>query len=314
MTTAQLEPPPLRMGLPISNGKLGTWLFLGTEIMFFTALIGSYIVLRLGATHWPTVGEVHVEVWAGAVNTFILLASSYFVVVAFEALNENRPGRARGFLALTLLFAVLFLGIKSFEYHGKWEHGVLPGQIAETPDQALDKTIAELREAVDASGLTALRGRATELRIEQSAADDEQATEAIAKRIEAAQKSIDALTPFESATNVVSDRIRARELTIEGETNSVESELAKLKADFPRQAAGLRVPEVIPGGNLFASTYFLITGLHAIHVLIGIILFAIPLIFGRRLVRWAGYVENSGLYWHFVDLVWIFLFPLIYII
>jgi cytochrome c oxidase subunit 3 len=49
-------------------------------------------------------------------------------------------------------------------------------------------------------------------------------------------------------------------------------------------------------------------------VLIGIILFAIPLVFGRQLVRWASYVENCGLCWHFVDLVWIFLFPLIYII
>lgn len=49
-------------------------------------------------------------------------------------------------------------------------------------------------------------------------------------------------------------------------------------------------------------------------MLIGIILFAVPLIFGRKLVLWASYVENCGLYWHFVDLVWIFLFPLIYII
>jgi cytochrome c oxidase subunit III len=304
----------MRMGLPISNGKLGTWLFLGTEIMFFTALIGSYIVLRLGSTHWPTVQEVHVEIWAGAVNTFILLASSYFVVVAFEALNENRPGKARGFLALTLLFACIFLGIKAFEYHGKWQHGVLPGQIAETPDQALDATIADLREAVDESGLIALQAQMVDLRATQHDVADEPAAEAIAKRIDATQKSIAELTPFQEAVNAVSDRIRGRELTINGVANSVESELHTLQQKFPKYTSHLHVPEVIPGGNLFASTYFLITGLHAIHVLIGIILFGIPFVFGRRLVGLASYIENSGLYWHFVDLVWIFLFPLIYII
>lgn len=313
MTTAHLEKPPLRMGLPIPNGKLGTWLFLGTEIMFFTALVGSYIVLRLGATEWPSVDEVHVQVWAGAVNTFILLASSYFVVVAFEALNKNQPGRARGFLALTLLFACVFLGIKAYEYHGKWEHGILPGRIAETPGQALDKTIVDLKSAVDASGLTALRGELLELRAEQSGTVDETAAEAIAAEIDATQKAIDDLIPFESAVTAITDRVKSRELGLEGEA-SLASELEALKAEYPQFAQGLHVPEVIPGGNLFASTYFLITGLHAIHVLVGIVLFAIPLLFGIRLVRWASYVENSGLYWHFVDLVWIFLFPLIYII
>ena len=185
MTTTRLVSPPLRMGLPISNGKLGTWLFLGTEIMFFTALIGSYIVLRLGSTHWPTVDEVHVEVWAGAVNTFILLASSYFVVVAFESLNENKPGKARGFLALTLLFACLFLAIKAYEYHGKWQHGVLPGRIAETDDQALDKTVHELKSRVADAGLPALRARLRELQAEQAEASDDTAAQAISERINA---------------------------------------------------------------------------------------------------------------------------------
>ena len=313
MTNATLETPPMRMGLPIPNGKLGTWLFLGTEIMFFTALIGSYIVLRLGATHWPSVEEVHVQVWAGGLNTFILLASSYFVVVAFEALSENKPGKGRGFLALTVLFAGIFLGVKAYEYYGKWEHGILPGRIAETDDQALSNTIDQLNAAVDATGLPALRVRLAQLNDEQSATDDEEVAAALAAEIETTRKSIDERTPFRSAVTDVTDKIRGRLLAIEGD-NSVASELARLESEFPQYAAGLHAPAVIPGGNLFASTYFLITGLHAIHVLIGIILFSIPLIFGRKLAAWAGYVENSGLYWHFVDLVWIFLFPLIYII
>ena len=74
-------------------------------------------------------------------------------------------------------------------------------------------------------------------------------------------------------------------------------------------------PHVIKYGNVFASTYFLMTGFHAIHVIVGLILFLIVLKQGSGLDEsYTDFVENSGLYWHFVDLVWIFLFPLIYII
>ena len=73
----------------------------------------------------------------------------------------------------------------------------------------------------------------------------------------------------------------------------------------------------IPYGNLFASCYFTITGFHAIHVIVGMIIFFFPL--KKGLTKGleeadAQYVENAGLYWHFVDLVWIFLFPLLYIV
>ena len=71
---------------------------------------------------------------------------------------------------------------------------------------------------------------------------------------------------------------------------------------------------VIPGGNMWASTYFLLTGFHAIHVVIGLFVFVLLL---GPWVRFgshnAGVIENIGLYWHFVDIVWIFLFPLLYL-
>ncbi|REK31493.1 MAG: hypothetical protein DWQ42_00695 [Planctomycetota bacterium] len=74
----------------------------------------------------------------------------------------------------------------------------------------------------------------------------------------------------------------------------------------------LRLPFVIAGGNMWASTYFLLTGFHAIHVLVGLIVFALMLFVRLDASRSVG-VENIGLYWHFVDLVWIFLFPLLYL-
>jgi cytochrome c oxidase subunit 3 len=74
-------------------------------------------------------------------------------------------------------------------------------------------------------------------------------------------------------------------------------------------------PHPMVYGNIFASCYFIMTGFHAIHVIVGMILFGMVLKQGSSLnERWTDWVENSGLYWHFVDLVWIFLFPMLYII
>ncbi len=74
----------------------------------------------------------------------------------------------------------------------------------------------------------------------------------------------------------------------------------------------LMLPMMIPNGNMWASTYFLLTGFHAIHVIVGLIAFA--LILPKTLNRSKSHlIENIGLYWHFVDLVWIFLFPLLYL-
>jgi cytochrome c oxidase subunit 3 len=74
----------------------------------------------------------------------------------------------------------------------------------------------------------------------------------------------------------------------------------------------LRLPIMIPGGGLWASTYFLLTGFHALHVLIGLIVFFLMLFMALGRAK-TGLIENIGLYWHFVDLVWIFLFPLLYL-
>ena len=70
------------------------------------------------------------------------------------------------------------------------------------------------------------------------------------------------------------------------------------------------------GAQLFFTIYFVMTGLHAIHMIIGLAILAVMMIYGWR----GGYevdpmpVERFGLYWHFVDIVWIFLFPLLYLI
>lgn len=92
----------------------------------------------------------------------------------------------------------------------------------------------------------------------------------------------------------------------------VQEELEKSDHGLNEAHPWLRMPMKIPSGNMWASTYFLMTGFHAIHVLVGLIAFA--LVLPKRLdATRANLIENIGLYWHFVDLVWIFLFPLLYL-
>jgi cytochrome c oxidase subunit 3 len=86
----------------------------------------------------------------------------------------------------------------------------------------------------------------------------------------------------------------------------------ELEDDLNEKYSWLKLPIMIPGGNMWASTYFLVTGFHAIHVLVGLICFVYLLCLTLGKAK-AGLIENIGLYWHFVDLVWIFLFPLLYL-
>jgi cytochrome c oxidase subunit 3 len=98
---------------------------------------------------------------------------------------------------------------------------------------------------------------------------------------------------------------------VEGRTGLMDL-LKEARHGLNEHEPSLRLPMVIPSGNMWASTYFLMTGFHAIHVLVGLIAFAliIPMTLNARR---AHVIENIGLYWHFVDLVWIFLFPLLYL-
>ena len=451
----------MKMGLPIPNSKLGMWLFLGTEIMFFTAFIGTYIVLRIGSPGWPTDPAVtHINVIAGAVNTFVLILSSYFVVVAHEAMSKKNFRRALMFLWLTFVLAVVFLGIKSFEYWGKFDYDILPGRIPETERQSMQKLSRELDNAVEARATKAMPGfgSLTDRRTNLSAAidllngkdgksapivagrideylDKSQRKSLVAQlnRLEEAEKEqkrakpVDysrfvkgkltntdlqlavqnrvarklvlglldkdfkpepwaedlgnlqkldtAVQEFQSKmrrnigvnaseddrrwsvvfqtvagkpeTERIEGKIKTdktnskiitvdtgdRKVTINTDTQKatlavihrppaitlkqVEKKLGELQenGDFGKDLSGVHLRKPIPYGNLFASTYFLMTGFHALHVIIGMILFAFVLMKGRNLDgSWTEWVENSGLYWHFVDLVWIFLFPLLYII
>jgi cytochrome c oxidase subunit III len=286
------HPPKLQYhpGLPISNGKLFMWLFLSTEIMFFAALIGVFIVIRFGAPVWPATHEVHLSEPIGAFNTFVLICSSVSVVLALEAAKSSQSDKAKMWIILTLVLGGVFLGVKMYEYNAKFAHGIYPwyprSRVYEKPDVYFG---------------SAVRARAMELLTqfkETPESTSEHAEEiSLLERLQAASAATD-----------------------EHKLALLASEIMPMPVDEASGHAGglneeygwLKMPVVIPGGNMWASTYFLLTGFHAIHVLVGLIVFAI-LTTKVLDFAWAGVIENIGLYWHFVDLVWIFLFPLLYL-
>jgi cytochrome c oxidase subunit 3 len=102
------------MALPLPNGKLAMWLFLVTEIMFFTAMIGTYLIIRNSIpTHpvirWPTPDAVHLVEWIGALNTFVLILSSLTVVLAHHAAGKGDFKMATIYIGVTTVLGVVFL-------------------------------------------------------------------------------------------------------------------------------------------------------------------------------------------------------------
>ncbi len=176
----------------IPTGRLGMWLLVVGELIIFGGLIACYLLYRLRYPEWEEAAS-HTNMLLGAINTFVLLTSSYTVVLAHKAAIHENVSKARTFLLITILLGLVFLGIKVVEYSEKI-----------------------------AAGYT------------------------------------------------------------------------------------------IAGPSLFWSFYYTATGLHALHVIVGMIaLFVI-----RQQIRSGPYlhrVELGALYWHMVDIIWIFLFPLFYI-
>ena len=107
------------------NAKLGVWLFLGSEIMLFGALFSSYVMLRIGAPHWPE-GASILSVPIATFNTMVLITSSVTMVMAWASLRMNNFTKYRLYLGLTILLAFTFLIVKFFEYNAKFHHHLFP--------------------------------------------------------------------------------------------------------------------------------------------------------------------------------------------
>jgi heme/copper-type cytochrome/quinol oxidase subunit 3 len=126
---AVMQPPSDReTGAGVYNEKLGMWIFLGSEIMFFTALIGSYIILRVAhPSAWKPPGVV-LNIPVTATNTFLLICSSVTMVKAFASVQDGNLRGLRLWLVATVLIGATFVGIQVYEYTHLIEKGFVPSE------------------------------------------------------------------------------------------------------------------------------------------------------------------------------------------
>jgi cytochrome c oxidase subunit 3 len=262
----------LRPDTGIYNAKLGIWLFLGSEVMLFGGLFSAYVLLRVGAEPgmWP---HGWLDVRLGTINTLLLALSAITTLLAWAACKVREFGKFKFFHASTILLALTFLGIKSYEYHDKWIHyqidlagGNYAGKIA---DGHLVEKSADF-DLAKKTGSVTLHGRF----------------------VNDPRELMDLRSPA------------ARSATLE---------------EITIQAADIKKMENYgPKHNTFTAIYFTLTGLHALHILGGtLVIFYLwgpgSRMWQRDPERFTNRIEVSGLFWHFVDLVWIFLFPVLYL-
>jgi cytochrome c oxidase subunit 3 len=243
-------------------GKLGIWLFLVTEILFFSGLFCAYAIWRANHKEVFVYAHHYLDTKWGAINTVVLLVSSLTAAWAVRSAQLGDKKNLVRNLALTLLCAFGFLGIKSIEYTAKYHHGTMPGDYFKPHPEAMLLTLENHTVVIGDAGTEAREQLGLPLTGELS---DEQ-KEAV--------------------------HARAAKLVLEADP----------------------VPKTVP---TFFSIYFFMTGLHGFHVIAGII--AIYWVMRRAMKnhftpKYFGAVDYVALYWHLVDLIWIYLFPLLYLI
>jgi cytochrome c oxidase subunit 3 len=274
----------------IYNAKVGIWLFLASEVMLFGGLFSAYVLLRVGADPgtWPHGWQ---NVTLGTLNTIVLALSAITTLMAWVSCKVRQFGRFKFFHACTLLLALTFLCIKLFEYHDHLTHyeiHLAGGKIADGHFKSATYVNQESKEQLDersfcGNAFTVISGNTT--------------------------------NNFELAS-----------VTIDGRYVKGEEELIDLRAQKDIHETEIKIPRSQikdmqnygPWHNTYLALYFTLTGLHALHILGGSIVIGYLWGPGRKLWKtdpehFTNRVEVSGLFWHFVDLVWIFLFPVLYL-
>jgi cytochrome c oxidase subunit 3 len=275
------------------NAKVGIWLFLASEVMLFGGLFSSYVFLRLDASpgDWPH-GLLNVPV--GTMNTAILIASSVTVVLAWAALKMRQFAKYKVYMAITILCGVIFLAVKlAYEWPDKFQH--FGAKIREDRLEKYEEYLGNhhARE----------KGLAPRREITGHLHNHEALNDPNVREYEVTLDQVNA-----APTDPLSDRPHFWPLARSEKVATIEKEDVDLATMF------------LPKHNTFFATYFTITGLHGLHVLGGVLVFTylwLPVgtkLYKRNPEHLANRVEVAGLFWHFVDLVWIFVFPLFYLL
>ncbi|MEM6688477.1 MAG: cytochrome c oxidase subunit 3 [Planctomycetota bacterium] len=364
------------------SGKLGIWLFLVTEVLFFSGMFCAYAIFRMLR---PDVFEgcsEFLNTQLGAINTGVLLFSSLTMAWAVRCSQTEEHEKLVGMIATTLSCAMIFLGVKTIEYSHKWEMGLLPAGLF-TYDPAMPHGTGDHPNyllwlcapfAVIAAGCIAwlivsiVLGKQFQTRcaapltvvalsfflgvglgmfLESGEAEgghheDSHAHVAHADgegHAEQAEGHDDSdHSAHVSEEEVVYVEATSAQLTIQERLAEEATNTGLMSEVEAREAqAELADRSIVPSEDLvtggitevernvmtrrqagvFFSIYYCMTGIHAIHILAGIGVLVWLLV---RAVRhdfnpqYFGPVDYVGLYWHLVDLIWIYLFPLLYLI
>jgi len=275
------------------NAKIGIWLFLASEVMLFGGLFSAYVFLRVGAQpgYWPH-GLLNVPV--GTMNTLLLIGSSVTVVLAWASLKMRQFTQYKIWMAITIVCGLIFLVVKlTIEWPAKFHHF---GAYIKTEDLAK-------YEPYLGNNYLAAKGLQPRVEITGDLLNEEALKDDSIKEYD-----INADAIYADPTNPAMDRPTFWLRPLSGKTIVVQkSDVDYASMFYPRHSAYFQV-------------YFLITGLHGLHVLAGLIVFTyfwLPV--GSKLYKQnpehlANRIEVVGLFWHFVDLVWIFVFPLFYLL
>jgi len=358
----------------LESGKMGVWLFLVTEILFFAGLFCAYTVYR---SQYPEVfywAHFYLDTTMGAVNTVVLILSSFTAAWAVRNAQLGQKGLLRVNILVTIACAMVFMVVKYVEYSHKFHDGLLPAGHFDPKHEVWETPVFKKQHPASAEAAARIVAGLAERKNKQAAATDtvlgdgetlalvpvvdepsSEATQSPQKEIptqdpQVADAEEDAVAAELAAGTMLGllqdDAAGKLEESEEQEEETLVAEAAVAKkvvelsdeawlerqirsmspeARRPLQMAGvIRHPasgvftfERPERAGVFFSIYFFMTGLHGVHVLVGIGLWIWMLaIASRRRLgsKYFGPIEFTALYWHLVDLIWIYLFPLLYLI
>lgn len=306
---------PLKAGY----GKLMMWFFISSDALTFSGFLAAYGFTRFKyINQWPIADEVfnHFPFLHGvdapmyyvALMTFILILSSVTMVLAVDAGHQMNKNKVINYMALTILGGVIFLSAQAWEWKNfiQGEYGAVQtksGSIIQFVDADGDRVA--LDEFASAAPVTRTK------HIENKG---------VWYRAEDAYNPLsieDVKAGFAANPNL---RVRTMEIVSPGEKEILnrENSLTKLNTTGVNVVEGANLTENEYGAPLFGDFFFFITGFHGFHVLSGVVILII--VFFNVLVgtyeKRGSYemVEKVGLYWHFVDLVWVFVFTFFYLV
>ena len=280
------HPPGLQhqfedMGQQQESASIGMWMFLVQEIMFFGGLFTVYLVFRSKYPMAFVAGSNHLNAFWGGLNTLVLIVSSLTMALAVHYAQISKRNLQVIMIILTMIFGATFLGVKAVEYTDKYNHGLIPVD-------GLNKKIKEGAKTEHTSLTLPFETKA-------SAATETEAVHPNPKgNFQIEQKDL----------KLVVQARDGKYLTKSEEIGYFSNN--EIDADKFRNKV-----------RIFFWIYFVMTGLHALHMVVGLGLMTWLLWkawIGTFSAAYYSPVEMSGLYWHFVDIVWIFLFPLLYLL